>query len=54
MEESRDHVPLALFGYFRLDLRHGSTIGSIVSELAKPCVVGLTYVVNWLIAVRID
>jgi hypothetical protein len=54
LEESRDGVPPTPFDDFLLDLCHSPAIGSIVSELSKPCTADSTHVVIWFIASRTD
>ena len=54
MDNSRDSVPLALFDDLPLDHCHSPVIKSIVSELSKVNVSGLTHVVNCSIASRTD
>ena len=54
VDDSGDRVPLALFDDLPLDLCHSPVIKSIVSELSKVNVSGLTHVVNCSIASRTD
>ena len=54
MDKSRDRVSLTLLDDLPLNLRHSPAIKSVVSELPKACITGLTYVVNCSIASRTD
>ena len=54
MDKSRDRVSLALLDDIPLNLRHSPAIKSVVSELPKACITGLTYVVNCPIASHTD
>jgi hypothetical protein len=54
MDKSEECVPFTLFGDPLLNLRQGSAIKSIVSEMSKLCIAGLTHVVNRLIASLMD
>ena len=46
IENSRDCVPPAPLDDFPLNLRYSPAIKRIISELSKPCIAGLTYVVS--------